>query len=611
MKLSRFYTLIALVIFALIAVIVYMVVRVSLLFLFSGYNSIEKIFSSLLIFAELFILVHGLGYILNILQSNLRRKKGFNRKDIIPGSEPAVAILVAARHEPRHVLEATFIALRNINYKNKDIFFLDDSSDQSYKNEAESLCKELGLKLFRRDSRHGAKAGIINDCIRNLNHKYIAVFDADQNPLPEFLNALIPILEADSGLAFVQTPQFYTNIEDSLVARGAAFQQAVFYEYICEGKSGGGSMFCCGTNVVFRAEALRSVGGLDESSITEDFATSLRLHLKGWKSVYYDHVYAFGMGPTNLTGYFKQQFRWAAGTLFVLRTILFKLITSPGSLNLYQWWEYILSGSYYFIGVSFAFLMLCPILYLLFRIPSFFVNPEIYFLSFLPYIMLSMAVFYTLLGSRHYKIKDLFIGQLLGVCALPVYVKAAVSALFGIRSSFGVTQKTKSRALPLIDIWPQLLFIIVDFIAIVWGINRYVYENEPAILINSGWATYHLFVMSGIFLFNKAESLNIACKIFPNNLKFEYKILNDVSSIEDLSRGTWNVCFRALLKEVPIVGTLVIFKILPINAEPIVFEARVLYSNSKPSGARYESTLGVCTVTDTDKDRLKQLLEHI
>jgi len=504
MQIKRKDVMSAIVLFSLIAVIVYMVVRAALLF-YAEYTLFEKAFSIVLICGEFFILIHAFGYALNILkvyrsQEKTRREPflGENPKDM-----PSVAILVAARHEPREVLEETFASLYNLKYKNKKIYFLDDSSDEKYKKEAEEIAEVFSLELFRRGDRHGAKAGVINDCLKKLDQKYIAVFDADQTPLPEFLDKLIPFLEEDEKLAFVQTPQFYTNIEESRVARGAAFQQAVFYEYICEGKNSQDAMFCCGTNIVFRRTALLDVGGLDESTVTEDFATSIKFHTTGWKSLYYSHVYAFGMAPENLTAYFEQQYRWANGTISVFKKILWQFVRHPFSLKLRQWWEYFLSGSYYMVGIAFFILMTCPIMYLLFNVPSFFARPEIYFLAFLPYITLSLVVFYMVLGRRNYKMRDLFVGQILGVVTFSVYLRAVVSALLGVKTTFGITSKAKEAAIPYFRLWPQLTIIILSYISIIWGINRFVYEREPALLINGFWALYHMVMMSSIFYFNE------------------------------------------------------------------------------------------------------------
>ena len=491
--------------FTLIAIMVYAMTRLLLSF-YADYDNADKTFTIILLIGEFFILIHSFGYALNILyayRSQNRREVSMKEARATLTEKPAVAILVAARHEPKEVLEETFLSLRNLKYENKTIYFLDDSSEEKYKKEAEEIVDEFGLVLFRRKERHGAKAGIINDCLKTLNQKYVAVFDADQTPLPEFLNQIIPLMEINEKLAFVQTPQFYTNIGDNRVARGSAFQQAVFYEYICEGKNAQEAMFCCGTNIVFRRDALNDVGGLDESIVTEDFATSVKMHSRGWKSLYYNHVYAFGMGPENLGDYFTQQYRWANGTISTLKKIVWRLITKPFSLKLGQWWEYLLSGSYYLIGLSFLVLMSFPIFYLLFKIPSFFARPEIYFLTFLPYIMLSMGIFYMVLRERNYNKKDLFLGQLLGFVTFPVYVCAAISAVIGVKTTFGVTGKTKGEKVPYIKFWPQLVIIIVSFIAVVWGLNRFIYEREPAILINSFWAFYYCVVLSSIFYFNE------------------------------------------------------------------------------------------------------------
>jgi cellulose synthase (UDP-forming) len=419
-------------------------------------------------------------------------------------NEPSIAVIVAARHEPKEVLEETFISLRNLAYENKEIYFLDDSSDERYKNDAEDLTERFKVTLFRRGVRHGAKAGIVNDFLKTLkNKKYVAIFDADQCPLPEFLHRIVPILESDENLAFVQTPQFYTNISVSRVAKASALQQCVFYEYICEGKSVQNAMFCCGTNVIFRKQALDDVGGLDETTVTEDFATSLKMHLRGWKSLYYNHACVFGKAPEDLSNYFKQQFRWANGTISVLKMIVRAAFSEPSSLSLQQWWEYFLSGSYYFVGLAFFAVVCFPILYIFFNVCAFFATPEMYLLIFVPYILLSLTIFYSLLRMRNYEFKDLFTGQLLIQISFPVHIKAALAAFFGTKVHFGITEKTGGSAMPYRRLWPQLSLMTLNYIACIWGLNRFVYERDVALLINCFWAIYHCGIFSSIFYFNQ------------------------------------------------------------------------------------------------------------
>jgi len=494
---------------AAVAAMVYTVVR-AVLFSTAQYTLLERGIGFLLLFAELFVVVHGIGYAISVFQI-FRQKDQEETLAPLPEQKkneskagPFVAVIVPARNEPKDVLETTFITIKNMTYENKVVYFLDDSTIDSFKREAEELAKEYGLVLFRRTKPwHGAKAGVVNDCLETIQEEFVAVFDADQNPMPKFLSAVVTVLKTDERLAFVQTPQFYSNIENCPVARASNLQQSVFYEYICEGKSLTGSMFCCGTNVVFRTKALKEVGGFDETTVTEDFSTSVSLHARGWKSLYYNHVGVFGVGPETLRAYFLQQFRWASGTITVFKRLLSLFIKNPRMLSFTQWVEYFLSSTYYFVGMAFFVLMLCPIVYLTIGIPSFFANPAVYFFAFLPYLVLTTHVFYGALKKRHYRVKDLFLGQWLSVLACTVFMRASLAALIGVKISFGVTPKGKESAMPLIRLWPQMTLWLANFIAIVWGMNRYYYEMEPAIAVNSFWALYHFLLLSGIFYFNR------------------------------------------------------------------------------------------------------------
>ena len=196
------------------------------------------------------------------------------------------------------------------------------------------------MQVRQRTNRKGYKAGAINEYLQEGTAKYVAIFDADAVPAHNFLRDFVPILEENPKLSFVQTPQHYANVDVSNVALAAARQQNVFYEYICEGKSYSNAAFCCGTNFIARREALLDVGGMDDTTVTEDFATSINLHIKGWDSAYYNQVYAYSLGPETLAAYFTQQQRWAFGSVKTGWNLLKAFFGGPQRMRLGQWWEY-------------------------------------------------------------------------------------------------------------------------------------------------------------------------------------------------------------------------------------------------------------------------------
>lgn len=529
-----------LLILTMLVIYLYLMVRTALFFV-APYLWYEKILAFVLLCAETFILLHSFGYLLNLYHVIVQQA---HHPILTPAAAPLadyppVAIIVSSFKEPLSVVEDTLTCFYNLTYPNKNLYFLDDTRYetawdtpermQAYRESIDALCQRIEVNLFRRKWR-GAKAGMINDFLdfiegkpnegfsfqpfeakeRGEKEKYIIVFDADMNAFPDMVEPLVAIMESNPRLAFVQTPQYYSNFEFNRVARASGLQQAIFYEYICEGKSMQDAMFCCGTNVIFRREALADVGGFDESSVTEDFATSLKFHIRQWHSAYLNRVLAFGMGPEDLGGYFKQQFRWSLGTVGLFRQIVGKFLHHPGSLPISKWWEYFLSGTHYFVGWIFLIMAYCPILYLYFDVPSFFARADIYFLVFMPYVILSLSMFIGTMRRRGYSPSDLVQGILLNAICFPVYMRASLLAMLGVRGTFGITPKGESHALPLYRMWPQIGTAVLCFGAMVWGMNRLYYEREPAlaILVNSIWCLYHFSILSAILYFNHPKEVS-------------------------------------------------------------------------------------------------------
>lgn len=86
------------------------------------------------------------------------------------------------------------------------------------------------------------------------------MFDSDHVADTAFLKQTLGHF-ANPAVAFVQTPQYYANHRHGGIPAAAWAQQALFFGPIARGKDGLDAMFCCGTNVVFRREALEAVGG--------------------------------------------------------------------------------------------------------------------------------------------------------------------------------------------------------------------------------------------------------------------------------------------------------------------------------------------------------------
>jgi cellulose synthase (UDP-forming) len=306
-------------------------------------------------------------------------------------------------------------------------------------------------------------------------------------------------MENDHDLTFIQTPQYFRVSKNDRLGLAYSFQQHIFYKHICRGLCVNDTAYICGTNVIIKLKDLKKIGGMDESCITEDIATSFIFHSKGYKSHYIDKVYAEGLAPPSLSAYYGQQLRWSYGTFQNTKKVLKKAIKEPKSLKSIQWWEYIiLNGSWYFIGVAIFIWLLYPVSVLMFNVKPLVLGP----LNIPFYLFLLMIITQTVTSYRErgYPLKELILAQALFFSLFPVYTKALIYGMTNKKLKFKVTPKKGKYKTPFKEILPQLFIMLLLTISIIIGIIKLISGKNtttyPSIII---WASYSL-IMIVIFL---------------------------------------------------------------------------------------------------------------
>lgn len=243
-------------------------------------------------------------------------------------------VITTFNEDPDMVLDTALSAKLAVGEMG-DVFVLDDSTDDQIRRRIDKL-ENHGINIQRRDSRRGYKAGAVNDWLKTHGNKYylLAIFDADQRPLPFLFNSVNQYF-ADENTAFVQIPQYYSEISTA-VSLGAFFQQLPFLRLVMKGRNRVNSAFSLGSGTIYRVKHLREIGGLDESTVTEDISTALDLHSKGLRSTYVDKpLIWFGLPPKNIAAYWVQQGRWSLGGYQLLPKLL------KAKLNAEQFFDYL------------------------------------------------------------------------------------------------------------------------------------------------------------------------------------------------------------------------------------------------------------------------------
>jgi cellulose synthase/poly-beta-1,6-N-acetylglucosamine synthase-like glycosyltransferase len=220
---------------------------------------------------------------------------------------------------------------------------LDDSTDETTRLAQARVtyhrARGLDIELVHRCKRHGFKAGALAHGLKTAKGEFIAIFDADFVPLPDFLRRTVPHLVAEPQLGFVQTRWGYLNPNYSALtqAQTIALDGHFVVEHLGRNQSGLLMNFN-GTAGVWRREAIESSGGWQSDTLTEDVDLSFRAQLAGWQGRYLPEIEAPAELPPQMAAFKRQQARWATGAaqcLFKLARSLWQgeLRTNSGSAH--------------------------------------------------------------------------------------------------------------------------------------------------------------------------------------------------------------------------------------------------------------------------------------
>ena len=208
-----------------------------------------------------------------------------------------------------------------------EIQVLDDSTDQTVDVVARYVEKYrrqgFDIKQIRRTNRAGYKAGALKEGLAVARGEFVAIFDADFVPRPDFLLKTIPHFMADSRIGMVQTRWEHLNSEYSLLTRtqAMALDGHFVIEQAVRNKVGFFINFN-GTAGVWRKSCIEDAGNWQADTLTEDLDLSYRAQLKGWKFRYLNNVTSPAELPSEINALKSQQFRWTKGAIETARKIL-------------------------------------------------------------------------------------------------------------------------------------------------------------------------------------------------------------------------------------------------------------------------------------------------
>lgn len=306
----------------------------------------------------------------------------------IPTPAPAEGLSVAifttsSPGEPLEMFEKTLEACAKIKYPHTT-YLLDDTQDPAFK----ACAERHGAVWMELIGIPGAKAGKINAALELTKEEFILVLDPDHIPFPNFFDYTLGFFQ-DEKIGFVQVSQAYYNQYKSFTAKGAAEQTYTFYGPTQMGLFGIGGSVAIGANCTFRRKALESIGG-HGIGLAEDLITSIRIHSKGWKSIYNPVVVSRGLVPEDFGSFCKQQLKWSRGLFEVAFAEVPKWF---GKLTGWQRLSYLTISTYYLVGVTSFFFTLVPYLFFITGLNAAEMEFSEFLVNGLPIVVIAVVIY--------------------------------------------------------------------------------------------------------------------------------------------------------------------------------------------------------------------------
>jgi biofilm PGA synthesis N-glycosyltransferase PgaC len=239
-------------------------------------------------------------------------------RDESPESSARVDIVIPAYNEEKHIFQS-LLSIKGLEFPREklSVIVVDDGSSDGTLDEIKKFArgnKDLPITILRHKKNRG-KAAALNTGLKFVRAPYVVTMDSDSFPDPGALKELLRYAAKNA----VVTPAVVPTKSKGLLERLQAIEY-VYGNYLANLLSGFNSQLVApGPFSLFNAEILRSVGGFDETSPTEDLEIVYRLRREGYGIVMSPGARVKTDVPAKISELIRQRKRWHLGFFDVLK----------------------------------------------------------------------------------------------------------------------------------------------------------------------------------------------------------------------------------------------------------------------------------------------------
>jgi cellulose synthase/poly-beta-1,6-N-acetylglucosamine synthase-like glycosyltransferase len=196
-----------------------------------------------------------------------------------------------------------------------------------------NAARGVDITFIHRTDRSGYKAGALEAALKVAKGEFVAIFDADFIPTPDFLTRTVPFF-TDPKVAMVQARWGHINQDYSLLTKIQSILLDGHFVLEHGARNRAGLFFNFnGTAGIWRRTAITDAGGWQHDTLTEDLDLSYRAQLRGWRFVFLPDLIAPAEVPVEMNSFKSQQHRWAKGSIQTCLKLLPRILRSNAPLH--------------------------------------------------------------------------------------------------------------------------------------------------------------------------------------------------------------------------------------------------------------------------------------
>jgi cellulose synthase/poly-beta-1,6-N-acetylglucosamine synthase-like glycosyltransferase len=363
---------------------------------------------------------------------------------------PRVTIQLPIYNE-MYVVDRLVAAVCAMDYPRErlEIQVLDDSTDETRAIAELAVRRHAAhghdITYHHRTDRTGYKAGALDAGLGVATGEYVAIFDADFVPTPDFLARTLPQF-ADPRVGMVQARWGHINEDYSLLTKVQSILLDAHFVLEHGGRNRAQHFFNFnGTAGIWRREAITDAGGWQHDTLTEDLDLSYRAQLRGWRFLFLPDLVSPAEVPVEMNSFKSQQHRWAKGSIQTTLKLLPRILAAPIPFSTKV-------AAFFHLTANFNYLLMILLSILIF--PSMYVRYSMGWTEMLlidvPFFFAatwSVAYFYMVSQRELYpktwvsRLKYLPILMSIGIGLAVNNARAVIEALAGRQTEFARTPK--------------------------------------------------------------------------------------------------------------------------------------------------------------------------